>query len=94
MYEPQTPIKAFGPFEKWGINVVGLLPRTNSGKEYIIVGVDYLTRSAEAKATSRVTKEEVVSFIFEHICCRFGVPLEITSQTEDLASELTCSMNL
>lgn len=49
LYEPQTPIKAFGPFEKWGIDAVGPLPRTNSGKEYIIVGVDYMTRWAEAR---------------------------------------------
>lgn len=38
-----------------------------------------MTRWAEAKATSRITKEEVVSFVYEHICCRFGVPLEIIS---------------
>ena len=63
--EPQTSIKAYGPFEKWGIDAIGPLSRTNSGKEYIIVGVDYMTHWAEAKATSRITKEEVVSFIFE-----------------------------
>ena len=37
-----------GPFEKWGIDAIGPLPRTVGGKEYIIVGVDYMTRWAEA----------------------------------------------
>ncbi|MCO5555608.1 hypothetical protein L7F22_009153 [Adiantum nelumboides] len=41
------------------------------------MGVDYMTRWAEATTTSRITAVEVAKFIFEHICCRFGVPLEI-----------------
>ncbi|MCO5611402.1 hypothetical protein L7F22_065655 [Adiantum nelumboides] len=43
------------------------------------MGVDYMTRWAEATTTSRITAVEVAKFIFEHICCRFGVPLEILS---------------
>ena len=43
-YGPQQPITSFGPFEKWGIDAIGPLPRTAAGKEYIIVGVDYMTR--------------------------------------------------
>ncbi|MCO5553797.1 hypothetical protein L7F22_007323 [Adiantum nelumboides] len=78
-YEPQTPILAHGPFEKWRIDAIGPLPRATSGKLYIIMGVDYMTRWAEATTTSRITAVEVAKFIFEHICCRFGVPLEILS---------------
>ncbi|MCO5599516.1 hypothetical protein L7F22_053622 [Adiantum nelumboides] len=78
-YEPQTPILAHGPFEKWGIDAIGPLPRATSGKLYIIMGVDYMTKWAEATTTSRITAVEVAKFIFEHICCRFGVPLEILS---------------
>ena len=78
-YEPQTPIISYGPFDKWGIDAIGPLPRTQSGKEYIIMGVDYMTRWAEAVATSRITASEVGKFIFESICCRFGAPLEIIS---------------
>ncbi|MCO5594984.1 hypothetical protein L7F22_049019 [Adiantum nelumboides] len=43
------------------------------------MGVDYMTRWTEATTTSRITAVEVAKFIFEHICCRFGVPLEILS---------------
>lgn len=45
------PISSYGPFEKWGIDAIGPLPRTSSGMEYIPVTVDYMTRWAEAKAT-------------------------------------------
>ena len=41
---PRLPIVSYGPFEKWGIDAIGPLPRTSSGKEYIIVAVDYMTR--------------------------------------------------
>ncbi|MCO5607235.1 hypothetical protein L7F22_061428 [Adiantum nelumboides] len=55
-YEPQTPILAHGPFEKWRIDAIGPLPRATSGKLYIIMGVDYMTsRWAEATITSRIT---------------------------------------
>ena len=76
-YKPMTPIFAYGPFEKWGIDAVGPLPRTNTGKVYILVAVDYMTRWAEAVSTRRITATEVGKFIFNSICCRFGTPLEI-----------------
>ncbi|MCO5614044.1 hypothetical protein L7F22_068324 [Adiantum nelumboides] len=35
---------ANGPFEKWGIDAMGYLPRTANGKLYILVAIDYMTR--------------------------------------------------
>ncbi|MCO5600690.1 hypothetical protein L7F22_054805 [Adiantum nelumboides] len=78
-YEPQTSILSYGPFEKWGIDAIGPLPRSNSGKLYIIMGVDYMTRWAEATTSARITAKEVAKFVYESICCKFGVPLEILS---------------
>ncbi|MCO5561833.1 hypothetical protein L7F22_015457 [Adiantum nelumboides] len=78
-YEPQTPILSYGPFEKWGIDAIGPLPRTNSGKLYIIMGMDYMTRWAEATTSARITAKEIAKFVYESICCKFGVPLEILS---------------
>ena len=79
IYGPQQPITSFGPFEKWGIDAIGPFPRTAGGKEYIIVGVDYMTRWAEAVPTSRITAKDVAKFVFNSIYCRFGTPLEIIS---------------
>ena len=79
MYGPQQPITSFGPFEKWGIDAIGPLPRIARGKEYTIVGVDYMTKWAEAVSTSRITAKDVTKFIFNSICYRFGTPLEIIS---------------
>ena len=78
-YGPRVPIVSYGPFEKWGIDAIGPLPRTSSGKEYIIVAVDYMTRWAEAASTTRITATEVGKFVFDYICSRFGTPLELLS---------------
>ncbi|MCO5549902.1 hypothetical protein L7F22_003377 [Adiantum nelumboides] len=37
-------IIANGPFEKWGIDAMGPLPRTTNGKLFILVAEDYMTR--------------------------------------------------
>ncbi|MCO5597389.1 hypothetical protein L7F22_051465 [Adiantum nelumboides] len=39
--------------------------------------VDYMTKWAEATTSARVTAKEVAKFVYESICCKFGVPLEI-----------------
>ena len=38
-----------------------------------------MTRWAKAVATIGVTSKEVAKFVYENICCCFGVPLEILS---------------
>lgn len=98
-YELQTPITSFGPFEKWEIDDVGSLPRTKSSKEYILVGVDYMTRWAEATSTNRNTARDVEKFIFDHICSRFGTPLEIIFDRgpgfcADLVNDLMARLNI
>ena len=57
------------------------------------MGVDYMTRWAEASPMSWITAKDVAKFVFENICCRFGTPLEIISDRgpgfrSDLVKEL------
>ena len=68
-------------------------------KEYIIVGVDYMMRWAEAAPTSWITAKDVAKFIFDNICCRFGTPLEIISDRGpgfrgDLVKELMINLGI
>ncbi|MCO5560765.1 hypothetical protein L7F22_014385 [Adiantum nelumboides] len=44
LYGPRQAVIANGPFEKWGIDAMGPLPRTVNGKLYILVAIDYMTR--------------------------------------------------
>ncbi|MCO5568101.1 hypothetical protein L7F22_021797 [Adiantum nelumboides] len=44
LYGPRQAVIANGPFEKWGFDAMGSLPRTANGKLYILVAIDYMTR--------------------------------------------------
>ena len=77
--ELRKTIIAHDVFEKWGIDAVGPLPITSRGKSYILTAVDYLSRWAEAKAVKQIGAKDVAKFVYEDICCKFGVPLELLS---------------
>ncbi|MCO5564881.1 hypothetical protein L7F22_018549 [Adiantum nelumboides] len=79
LYGPRQAVIANGPFEKWGIDAMGPLPRTANGKLYILVAIDYMTRWVEAQSIAKVNEKTVSKFVYTHICCRFGTPLEIVS---------------
>ncbi|MCO5579987.1 hypothetical protein L7F22_033854 [Adiantum nelumboides] len=79
LHGPCQLIYANGPFEKWGIDAMGPLPRTKNGKLYILVAIDYMTKWVEAQSVTRVNEKIVSRFVYTHICCRFGTPLEIVS---------------
>ncbi|MCO5590464.1 hypothetical protein L7F22_044434 [Adiantum nelumboides] len=77
--ELRKTILAYDVFEKWGIDRVSPLPITSRGKNYILRAVDYLSRWAEAKAVRQITAKDVAKFVYEEVCCKFGVPLELLS---------------
>ncbi|MCO5589230.1 hypothetical protein L7F22_043196 [Adiantum nelumboides] len=79
LYGPRQAVIANGPFEKWGIDAMGPLPRTANGKLYILVAIDYMTRWVEAQSVAKVNENTVSKFVYTHICCGFGTPLEIVS---------------
>ncbi|MCO5591138.1 hypothetical protein L7F22_045119 [Adiantum nelumboides] len=55
------------------------LPRTSTGKQYILTATDYMTRWAEVASVARITAADVSRFVLDYICSRFGTPLEILS---------------
>ncbi|XP_059630010.1 uncharacterized protein LOC132272971 [Cornus florida] len=61
------------PFAQWGIDIVGHLPKTVEKKEYVLLATDYFTKWVEAEAYISVTYEQVKSFLWNNIICRFGV---------------------
>ncbi|MCO5576523.1 hypothetical protein L7F22_030334 [Adiantum nelumboides] len=79
LYGPRQAVIANGPFEKWGMDAMGPLPRTANGKRYILVAIDSMTRWVEAQSIAKVNEKTVSKFVYTHICCRFGTPLEIVS---------------
>ncbi|XP_070041067.1 uncharacterized protein [Nicotiana tomentosiformis] len=62
------------PFDAWGFDVVGPLPKSSGGHLYILAATDYFSKWAEVVAVKVVKKENVASFIRVNIIYRFGVP--------------------
>ena len=62
------------PFDAWGLDVVGPLPKSSGGHLYILAATDYFSKWVEAVALKEVKKENVANFIRVNIIYRFGIP--------------------
>src|SRR6266540_1850531 len=59
-------------FDRWGVDVVRLLPITPKGNQYIIVAVEYLSKWQEAKVVTEANALSIANFLYKNIICRFG----------------------
>ena len=65
------------PFQRWGIDLIGRLPKTAKGNRWIITAVDYATGWPIAKAIPKATEEAIAEFIYDEIYLHYGAPQEI-----------------
>ena len=65
-------------FYVWGIDFMGPFPNS-SGYFYILLAVDYVSKWVEASPARTDDANIVVSFVRNHIICRFGSPRAIVS---------------
>ncbi|KAL2245958.1 UNVERIFIED_CONTAM: Gag-Pol polyprotein [Sesamum indicum] len=76
---PLEPLKVACPFDQWGIDIIGPFPQAVAQKKFLIVAVEYFSKSVEAEALAKISEKEVVNFIWKNIICRFGVPRVLVS---------------
>ena len=78
---PHQPVLPLEPFQKWGLDFVGLLTTAvaRTSNPYILVATDYCTKWVEAKPLRDNTATSIGKFLYEHILCRFGCPIELIS---------------
>ena len=62
---------------RWGMDIVGKLPKAPGGKVFMLAMTDYFSKWIEAEAFAQVREKEVISFIKRNIITRFGIPSEI-----------------
>ena len=67
------PTIASWPFDAWGLDIVGPLPKSSGGHLYILAATNYFSKWAEAVALKEVKKENV-AIIRVNIIYRFGIP--------------------
>ena len=59
---PLQPQIVVAPFDKWGIDFVGPIEPPSTGKSYILVCTDYVTKWAEAKPMKHPCDNNVAKF--------------------------------
>ncbi|VFQ98450.1 unnamed protein product [Cuscuta campestris] len=54
-----TPISTTIPFARWGVDLVGILPRGTGNNTYLVVAIDYFTKWVEAAPVPTITEEQM-----------------------------------
>jgi len=68
---PLNSILKIESFDVWGIDFMGLFPRS-FGNQYILVVMDYVSKWVEAIPSKINDNKVVVKFLKENIFSRFG----------------------
>ncbi|MCO5564616.1 hypothetical protein L7F22_018281 [Adiantum nelumboides] len=92
-YGPRFPIFAYGPFEKWGIDAIGPLPRTSTGKQYILTATDYMTKWVEAASVARITAADCNGLVEKTngVLCKI-ITKHVRDRPQDWYKHLTAAL--
>ncbi|XP_075107210.1 uncharacterized protein LOC142180168 [Nicotiana tabacum] len=82
--EPLHPTVALWPFDAWGLDVVGPLPKSSKRQMYILAATNYFSRWAEVVPLKEVKKETVADFIKSNIFFRYDIPRYIITDNGTL----------
>ena len=78
---PANPTKAIIPtwaLQRWGVDIVGPLLTAPGNLHFAAVALDYFTKWIKAKALAKITSGTLISFLWQQIIYRFGLPSYIT----------------
>ncbi|KAL0291192.1 UNVERIFIED_CONTAM: Gag-Pol polyprotein [Sesamum calycinum] len=85
--EPFSVMLSLCPSSQWGIDIVGPFPLATGQRKFLLVVIDYFTKWIEAEPLTRITKGEVMKFVWKNIICCFGLPWKIISDNEQSRNE-------
>ena len=80
--EKRSPLQQYpvgAPMERIALDILGPLPTSDRGNNYILVVGDYFTKWVEAYALPNQRAEVIAKTVVEQFVCRFGVPREMHS---------------
>ena len=73
VYSEDISTKPGLPFTRVGLDIIGPLPQTTKGNQYIIILVDYLTKWVEAEPLVNIESDDVINFLMK-VFSRHGIP--------------------
>lgn len=71
---PMVPMPMSKRFERWHIDILGPLNRTEEGYEYVLLCIDSFTRWSEAFPLKSQSAKETADVLYKEIFTRFGAP--------------------
>lgn len=60
------------PFDRWGIDIIGPMPRAAGNFRFLIVAIDYCTKWIEAEPLIHIRESDTERFVWKNIITRFG----------------------
>lgn len=73
------PIVVREPFEVVGVDILGPLPLTTTGRRYVVVFSDYFTKWVEAFAVAKADAPSIAKLLVEEVVCRYGACVKLLS---------------
>ncbi|KAK1406298.1 hypothetical protein QVD17_41591 [Tagetes erecta] len=73
--EPLYPIVSSWPFTKWGMDIVGKLPKALGGKVFTLAMTDYFSRWIEAESFAQVKEMEFIRKRNTKFCDSWGIKM-------------------
>jgi len=72
------------PFTSWAMDLIGPMPRSKDGNEWILTWVDRTSKTIVAAAAAHIhtSAEDLDKLTFKEICCRFGLPQNLTMDND------------
>ncbi len=72
------------PFSHWAMDLIGPLPRSRSGNDWIVTWVDRTSKTIVARAckTGLSSGADLAALTFEAICCQYGLPARLTHDND------------
>lgn len=66
-------------FHTLHVDIVGPLPQSQRGRQYLVTMIDHFTRWIEAIPVKNISAENCANVLLEHWICRHGIPVNIVS---------------
>ena len=72
------------PFSHWAMDLIGPLPKSRSGNDWIVTWVDRTSKTIVARAckTGASSGADLAALTFEAICCQYGLPARLTHDND------------
>ncbi|XP_022845288.1 uncharacterized protein LOC111368282 [Olea europaea var. sylvestris] len=58
-----TAVSSSWPFTKWGVDLIGPLPKGRGGASFAILAIDYFTKWVEAEPQAKITEANTTKFL-------------------------------